>query len=155
MSICIHIISFFFSDKIHLIRYEDLSVDPFGTTDDLFKFLDLSPNKLIEKYVEQHTQTTRNGALSTTTKKLDITSTQEKSMQDKSLPYTTSRNSKVTAFLWKKKMKTKDILKVQRVCRKPMRMLGYNPMTNIVGNREDDDFPLIVKSSQELWSPSF
>ena len=135
-----------------MIRYEDLSVDPFGTTDELFKFLDLSPNKLIEKFVEGHTQTSREGTLSTTTKSAYSTSKKLKPMQDNSLPYSTSRNSKVTAFLWKKKMKSKDILKVQKVCKKPMKMLGYNPMTNINVNRENEDFPLIVKSSQEIWS---
>ena len=145
-------------DHVHLIRYEDLSVDPFGTTDKLFRFLDIAPNKLIEKFLEQHTQTTRNAEISTlATNKIDTTakddkSQQDKSQQDKSLPYSTSRDSKATAFKWKKKMKSKDILKVQRACKKPMRILGYNPMTNIVGNRDDEDFPLIVKSSEELWS---
>ena len=51
---------FYIKGRIHLIRYEDLSVDPFGTTDHLLKFLDLAPNKLIETFIEQHTQTSRN-----------------------------------------------------------------------------------------------
>ena len=50
--------------RIHLIRYEDMSVDPFGTTDKLLKFLDFSPSNLIEKFVEGHTKTTRNSAIS-------------------------------------------------------------------------------------------
>ena len=102
--------------------------------------------------MEGHTQTSREGTLSTTTKSAYSTSKKLKPMQDNSLPYSTSRNSKVTAFLWKKKMKSKDILKVQKVCKKPMRMLGYNPMTDIIGSRDDDDFPIIVKSSQEILS---
>ena len=134
-----------------------MSVDPFGTTDNLLKFLDLAPNKLIEKFIEQHTQTSRNYIETTTfsTNKIDTTtlSKQYKSKQDSnSLPYGTSRNSKVTAFKWKQKMKYKDILKVQKVCKKPMRMLGYNAITNIVENRENDEFPIIVKTAQELWS---
>jgi len=142
-----------YPDHIHLIRYEDLSMDPFETVDNLLQFLDLSPNKLIENYIEEHTQTSRDAtSSSTSTSNMDTTMKDGKAMQVRSLPYSTSRNSKATAFLWKKKMKNKDILKVQRVCKKPMRMLGYNPMTNIVGNKDDDDFPLIVKSSEELWS---
>ena len=149
--------TFYIKGRIHLIRYEDLSVDPFGTTDHLLKFLDLAPNKLIETFIEQHTQTSRNYIETTTfsTNKIDTTtlSKQYKSKQDSnSLPYGTSRNSKVTAFKWKQKMKYKDILKVQKVCKKPMRMLGYNAITNIVENRENDEFPIIVKTAQELWS---
>ena len=148
---------FYIKGRIHLIRYEDLSVDPFGTTDHLLKFLDLAPNKLIETFIEQHTQTSRNTTETSTitANAIDTTTTlkDEKSKQgSNSLPYGTTRNSKSTAFKWKKKMKYKDISKVQKVCKKPMRMLGYNPMTDIIGNRDDDDFPIIVKSSQEIWS---
>ena len=126
-------------------------MDPFRTVDNLLKFLDLTPNKLIESFVERHTQTLRSDSDSSfTTTTASNTATTNK--DGKNVAYSTSRNSKVTAFLWKKKMKSKDILKVQRVCKKPMRMLGYNPITNFVGYRDDDDFPLIVKSSEELWS---
>ena len=137
--------------RIHLIRYEDMSVDPFGTTDKLLKFLDFSPSNLIEKFVEGHTKTTRNSAISTENINSDTTPKSTNSKHPKSEAYSTSKNSKATAFKWKKQMKSKDILKVQRVCKKPMRMLGYNPMPNIVENRNDDNFPLIVKTSKEVW----
>ncbi len=42
-------------------RYEDLSLDPFRTTDQLLKYLDLNPNKLIESYLESHTNSKRSG----------------------------------------------------------------------------------------------
>ena len=131
-----------------------MSVDPFGTTDLLLKFLDLAPNKLIETFIEQHTQTSRSSLETTTmtTDRIDTTTSSKEENSKQSLPYGTTRNSKSTAFRWKKKMKYKDISKVQKVCKKPMRMLGYNPMTNIVGNRDDDDFPILVKSAQEIWS---
>ena len=134
-----------------------MSLDPFGTTDNLLKFLDLAPNKLIEKFIEQHTQTSRDSTTSSsslsTAKDDTTTKLKEQSMQDQpNLAYSTSKNSKATAFKWKKTMKSKDILKVQRVCKKPMRMLGYNPMTHISENKIDDSFPIIVKSSNELWS---
>ena len=140
------------SGRIHLIRYEDMSVDPFGTSDKLLKFLDFAPSNLIEKFVEEHTKTTRNSAISTGSNNIDTTPKSPNSKHPMSEAYSTSKNSKATAFKWKKKMKSKDILKVQRVCKKPMRMLGYNPMPNIVENRNDDNFPLIVKTSKELWS---
>ena len=135
--------------RIHLIRYEDLSVDPFGMTDKLLDFLDFAPNQLIERFLEGHTKTTRK--TSTTSKTIETTPNENNSKRAISDAYSTTKNSKATAFKWKKKMKSKDILKVQRVCKKPMRMLGYNPMPNIIENRNDDGFPLIVKTSKELW----
>ena len=144
-----------FSDQIHLIRYEDLSIDPFGTSDDLFKFLDLSPNKATEKFIKKHTQASRNLTLSERSNKIDNNLRPEKLTQDKAIlygPYGTFRNSRSTVFSWKKNMKSKDILHVQHVCRKPMKMLGYNPMINVAKNRDDDNFPLIVKSTQDVWS---
>ena len=51
----------FLSDKMSLIRYEDLSLDPFTTTDSLLEFLELKPNKLIEQFLESHTKTQRPG----------------------------------------------------------------------------------------------
>ena len=65
--------------------------------------------------------------------------------------YSTSRNSKPTAFNWKKTMKSEDIQNIQRVCKKPMQLLGYNLIHNIPENRYSDDFPLIVKSSKQIW----
>ncbi len=44
-----------------MIRYEDLSLDPFRTTDQLLKYMDLKPNKLIESYLESHTNSKRSG----------------------------------------------------------------------------------------------
>ena len=129
-----------------MIRYEDMSVDPFTTTDKLLKFLDLAPNKLIESFLEEHTQTVRNTTLSSG-------HTIEEAPKDYSwkYKYSTSRNSKATAVNWKKTMKSENIQNVQRVCEKPMQMLGYNLMQNIPENRYRDDFPLIVKSSKQIW----
>lgn len=123
-----------FPGHIHLIRYEDLSLDPYVQTDRLLKFLDLSPNKLIEKFIEDHTETSRH------------------SLKYRRNPYTTFRDSKTTAFLWKKTMKEEDVLNVQMACKEPMEMLGYNMMKNISRNKEDNEFPIIVKSSQDLWN---
>ena len=123
-----------------------MSVDPFTTTDKLLKFLDLAPNKLIESFLEEHTQTVRNNTLSSS-------HTIKEAPKDNSwkYKYSTSRNSKETAFNWKTTMKSEDIEKVQTVCKEPMQMLGYNLMHNISDNRYWDDFPLIVRSTKQIW----
>ena len=134
------------SGRIHLIRYEDMSVDPFTTTDKLLRFLDLAPNKLIESFLEEHTQTVRNTTLSSS-------HTIDEAPKDYSweYKYSTSRNSKATAFNWKKTLKSENIQNIQTVCKKPMQMMGYNLMHNIPDNRYWDDFPLIVKTSKQIW----
>ena len=128
-----------------MIRYEDLGIDPFGTVDEMFKFLGLPPHRLIDKFIEEHTQISRSNLLATTGIKLETAGEQEKAMKERrAKPRGTTRNSKATVFLWKNLMKTEDILEVQRLCKTPMRILGYNPMTNINNNRIDDNFPLII-----------
>ena len=146
---------------IHLVRYEDLSLDPFGTTDKLLKFLDLAPSKLIEKFIEHQTEASRNDSLSSTSLETkgqvipytkDNKSWEEK--QDHLHKYSTHRNSKATAFKWTTTMKSRDILKVQRACKQPMMMLGYNLMTELSKKKRDVGFPLIYKSSEEIWPTS-
>ena len=45
-----------FSNRITMIRYEDLSTKPYQTVDKLINFLDLPPNsKFIDSYLESHT----------------------------------------------------------------------------------------------------
>ena len=49
--------------QFHIVRYEDLSFDPFRTADSLFEFAGLHESeghkRLIEKYLETHTKVTR------------------------------------------------------------------------------------------------
>ena len=66
--------------------------------------------------------------------------------------YSTPKNSKAAAFKWMKTMKSKDISKVQRACKEPMMMLGYNLMTKLSESKRDVGFPMIVKSSEEVWT---
>ena len=59
-----------FSNRITMIRYEDLSTKPYQTVDKLINFLDLPPNsKFIDSYLESHTGKLR---WATLMKKVDI-----------------------------------------------------------------------------------
>jgi len=40
---------------MYLIRYEDLSLRPYETVDQLLNYLELKPTKLIDKFLESHT----------------------------------------------------------------------------------------------------
>ena len=145
----------FISGNIYLVRYEDLCTKPFITTDKLLKFLDLAPIKLVERFLEQHTKSLRNSTFSTLPLAgvKSISNQEIPSQQFLQIPYRTFRDSKATVFKWKQNMKKKDIIKVQSVCKRPMSMMGYNYMTNILVNKNDSSFPLIVKASDVIWSP--
>ena len=115
--------------KIYVVRYEDLCLHPHATITRLLNFLDLSGNKLIENFIDQHTTVEqRNGN-----------------------PYSTRRDSKYTAFKWTKLLKTRDISKIQKVCSDPMKTLGYNIMQNIPVDKRNKLFAILVKSAQEVW----
>ena len=106
-----------------------MCLHPHATITRLLNFLDLSGNKLIENFIDQHTTVEqRNGN-----------------------PYSTRRDSKYTAFKWTKLLKTKEISKIQKVCSDPMKTLGYNIMQNIPVDKRNKEFAILVKSAQEVW----
>ena len=100
----------------------------------LMNFLDLSSKALITNFIDQHTQ---------------LEGTKEEN------PYGTKRNSKYTAFKWIKFLKTDHISSIQKACSAPMKLLGYNLMTNIAADKKNNDFPILVKSATELWPENF
>lgn len=99
-----------YPDRYRLVRYEDLALDPPQTTERLFKFLDIGPVPgEVAQFLETHTQGTSH--LNT-----------NNFLQP---PYRTVRNSTQAALEWCKKMKLKDIQRVQRSCHDVLRKLGY------------------------------
>ena len=141
---------------VTLMRFEDLSLDPFHESDRLLKFLDLAPNNLIEKFLEKHTGASREvsigSSLGATTDNPTTTNNEKVMEEQQNWEYSTSKNSKATVFKWKETMMNEDILKVQNVCKKSMMILGYNPMTDVSENKRDVNFPLIGKLPEEFWS---
>ena len=127
-------IYFKFSGRIHLVRYEDLCLKPHEVVKRLMNFLDLSSKALITNFIDQHTQ---------------LEGTKEED------PYGTKRNSKHTAFKWIKFLKTDHISSIQKACSAPIKLLGYNLMTNIAADKKKDDFPILVQSANELWPENF
>ena len=60
-------------------------------------------------------------------------------------------NSKDTTFNWRTTLEEKHIIKIQNVCKEPMKMLGYSQMMNISIDRNNHEFPMIVKQSKDVW----
>jgi hypothetical protein len=64
-------------------------------------------------------------------------------------PYSTSRNSRATAFAWKSKIDFEYLQHVQRHCAAPMQKLGYR----LIGSRQerdDPDFQILEKTPGDI-----
>jgi hypothetical protein len=107
------------------MRYEDLCLKLNETVDALLDFLDLSRHKSIEEFISMNTHE----------------NPKSKGWQ---FTYSTKRKTSDMAFEWRKHIKNNEIYDVQRFCEKPMKILGYNSMTNISINKLDDRYPLVV-----------
>ena len=106
-----------FPQRVHLVRYEDLSLYPFKETDAVFNFLGLQKTMNIEKYIEEHTFSKREDE--------DHPEDHQDRKKVKRSPFSTKKDSKATAFAWKQELTFEDTLKIQRVCSKPMKAFGY------------------------------
>ena len=117
------------SDRVHLIRYEDVCLDTQKAVDFMLDFLDLSKNELVDKFIKQHTH----GSFGT-----------------KNIPYSTYRDSKSKAFEWRYDIMDKDILEIQQFCVDSMDILGYYPMNNIQENKYNQSYVLMGEKPKEF-----
>ena len=115
------------SGRIYLLRYEDLCINSHEVINRLMDFLDLKSHALIDKFIDQHTS---------------------KYIAN---PFGTYRNSKYTAFKWINILNWDYIQSVQKTCSAPMKLLGYNLMTNIAEERKRNNFRILVKTAKDLW----
>ena len=107
---------------MHLVRYEDISLDPTRISDELLKFLDLRNSSYVQNYVLNHTRGIQ---------------------PMKRTAYSTYRNSTKEAFKWRNNISEKDVIDVQTECAEPMEILGYNPITNFPENRFNETYELL------------
>ena len=129
-----------FPGKIHLVRYEDLCLQPFQQTDQLLEFLNLPKRPVIEKYLEESTSSKR---LEEEQEVAASQLEQKRSRKLKQNPYSTKRNSKVTVFAWRQKIKPDEVEEIQNSCSKPMEDLGYNLFRDIDRDLHDDQFSVL------------
>ena len=69
-------------------------------------------------------------------------------------PYSTSRNSKLTAFAWKSKIDLQYLQHIQGLCFKPMEKLGYNLIKDQT-ERDDQEFQVLNKSAMDIMQLDF
>ena len=131
-----------FPDKVHLVRYEDLCLYPFDQTDQILDFLSLPKRPIIEKYLEESTSSKRAEEMLLTEHK--------RTKHKKENPYSTKRDSKVTVFAWRQKIKPSEVEEIQSVCSETMEKLGYKTFDDISQELKDEDIPVLKKTLVNL-----
>ena len=122
-----------FTDRVHIARYEDLSLDPKHVSEELMTFLDLQKSWSIDIFIQNHT----NG------KNISVTI-------ERHGPVNTVRNSSSEVFKWRNKIQEKDVSDIQKLCGDSMNTLGYNAMTNIQADRINESYALIKPLPADL-----
>ncbi|XP_057319631.1 carbohydrate sulfotransferase 5-like isoform X1 [Microplitis mediator] len=106
-----------------VVRYEDLSVDPFSNVKDLFEFYGLNFHPHVINFLETHTKNDFGGVSST------------------------FRNSKAAPFHWRNDLDFEEVEEIQSVCSTAMRLWGYVLAINETHQKE---FNPIARNYQPL-----
>ncbi|KAK9299558.1 hypothetical protein QLX08_007463 [Tetragonisca angustula] len=97
-----------------VIRYEDLSVDPYRHVRELYNFYGLDFHVNVKKFLDTHTKNDVGGVSST------------------------FRNSKVAPFHWRTDLDFEEVDEIQRVCAAAMRLWGYVMASNSSHQKDFD-----------------
>ncbi|TRY63959.1 hypothetical protein TCAL_08236 [Tigriopus californicus] len=127
--------------RIYLVRYEDLSLNPYERVKNILQFLELPQNSGVNNFIKTHTETDQNPTVSQNTKQgtgifVD--------------PSGTYRNSKTTAFAWRHQMDLEKIHRIQEMCAIPMEKGGYK-LIDTMKQKYDPDFQVISKTVEDIW----
>ena len=110
-----------FPGRVHIIRYEDLSLNVSKVIEKLLKDIGLDFDSNMKTYIRTHT-----------TKNYDK-------------PWSTSRESAKRVTYWTTKLKKEKLDEVQSACEPVMKRFGYIPVKHMNGLTVEDvltDFPL-------------
>lgn len=111
-----------------IIRYEDLALDPFGTTDRLVKFLGMpSMPPDVEVFLKTHTSVVGNVREKYRTQGVDYA-------------YSTFRNSSITAMSWRQQMTFKRVKELQNYCQTTLTGMGYYLYSTVSSLRSNLNF---------------
>ncbi|XP_076653419.1 carbohydrate sulfotransferase 4 isoform X1 [Halictus rubicundus] len=97
-----------------VVRYEDLSVDPYRHVKELYNFYGLDFHINVKRFLDTHTKNDVGGVSST------------------------FRNSKVAPFHWRADLDFEEVDEIQRVCAEAMRLWGYVMASNSTHQKEFD-----------------
>ncbi|XP_008560063.1 carbohydrate sulfotransferase 5-like, partial [Microplitis demolitor] len=95
-----------------VLRYEDLSLDPFNEAEKMFEFYGLTFHPDVKSYLETHTKNNSGGQFST------------------------FRDSKTAPFHWRNDLNFVEVEEIQRVCATAMKLWGYVLAVNETHQKE-------------------
>ena len=111
----------------HIIRYEDLAVDPVKGVHDLYEYIGIPPDDNLLQWAE------------------DVDKGQKHA---KETPLSTERNNAtVAAQRWRKHLNIKLVLQIQEACAKFMDIFGY---TQVFTDTELHDYNIFLKEPRNL-----
>lgn len=105
--------------KFHLIRYEDLSLDPVGTASELFNRLRIPFSNSVKWFLRSHTH------LKAGLNSHRFSRTAQGAASGDDDPYSTRRNSKDVVYGWKQELTNSDLSAIEMHCSKVIDKLGY------------------------------
>lgn len=97
-------------DRYKLVRYEDFATDPIRMTNEIYSFIGEQVPIAVMEWLEDNTNVTLQQSLE---------SLDEGNMEVR-------KNSKATAFMWRKYLSRKECYQVQIICADVMKILGYH-----------------------------
>jgi len=107
-----------------VVRYEDLSVDPYKHVKELYNFYGLNFHVNVKRFLDTHTKNDVGGVSST------------------------FRNSKVAPFHWRADLDFEEVREIQKVCATAMQLWGYVMALN---STHQKDFDPITNYRLQLW----
>lgn len=139
-----------YPNRLLLVRYEDLSMEPYHTVDKMINFLNLPQERqFLDPYLVTHTGQKRS---ETEWMEKFVKTKREKPEKHppnkNDGPYGTKRkSSEATAFKWTHTMKQGEIQEIEEICEKPMEALGYAKFDPKI----TEDQEMLTKSADEIW----
>ncbi|XP_011870858.1 PREDICTED: carbohydrate sulfotransferase 6-like isoform X2 [Vollenhovia emeryi] len=100
--------------SFRVVRYEDLSVDPYKHVQELYDFYGLNFHANVKRFLDTHTKNDMGGVSST------------------------FRNSKVAPFHWRADLDFEEVREIQKVCATAMRLWGYVMALNSTHQKDFD-----------------
>ena len=93
-------------------RYEDIADDPSSQSKELLEFFGFQMHPNIESFIESHT---KNDTLDT---------------NNKTMPWSTFRDSKSAPYHWKEDLSFEEVAKIQSECVDALRLWGYQTVSS-------------------------
>lgn len=103
-----------YPNSFRVVRYEDLSVDPYKHVKELYEFYGLDFHANVKRFLDTHTKNDVGGVSST------------------------FRNSKVAPFHWRADLDFDEVDEIQRVCEPAMDLWGYVMASNATHQKDFD-----------------